>query len=81
MKKWPGILAGLAGVILAALGIGMKLKEQKAAAAIAVIGGADGPTSIFLAGKISEDVVMGVIAAGVLLIAAAVGWVMHRMGK
>lgn len=34
----------------------------KAAAAISIIGGADGPTSIFLAGKLGQDSLMGPIA-------------------
>lgn len=36
--------------------------SDKAAAAIAIIGGADGPTSIFLAGKLSQTSIMGPIA-------------------
>ena len=36
----------------------------KAAAAISIIGGADGPTSIFLAGKLGQSALMGPIAAG-----------------
>ena len=34
----------------------------KAAAAISIIGGADGPTSIFLAGKLGQTTLMGPIA-------------------
>ena len=34
----------------------------KAAAAISIIGGADGPTSIFLAGKLGQTALMGPIA-------------------
>ena len=36
--------------------------SDKAAAAIAIIGGADGPTSIFLAGKLGQTAIMGPIA-------------------
>ena len=35
---------------------------DKAAAAISIIGGADGPTSIFLAGKLEQTAIMGPIA-------------------
>ena len=35
---------------------------DKAAAAISIIGGADGPTSIFLAGKLGQTKYMGPIA-------------------
>jgi len=36
--------------------------NDKAAAAISIIGGADGPTSIFLAGKLGQSALMGPIA-------------------
>ena len=36
--------------------------SDKAAAAISIIGGADGPTSIFLAGKLDQTAIMGPIA-------------------
>ena len=36
--------------------------NDKAAAAISIIGGADGPTSIFLAGKLGQSTLMGPIA-------------------
>ena len=36
--------------------------NNKAAAAISIIGGADGPTSIFLAGKLGQTALMGPIA-------------------
>ena len=36
--------------------------SDKAAAAISIIGGADGPTSIFLAGKLEQTAIMGPIA-------------------
>ena len=36
--------------------------NDKAAAAISIIGGADGPTSIFLAGKLGQTAIMGPIA-------------------
>lgn len=36
--------------------------NDKAAAAVSIIGGADGPTSIFLAGKLGQSGLMGPIA-------------------
>ena len=50
-----GIFAAYFGAI--ALGF-----NDKAAAAISIIGGADGPTSIFLAGKLGQTALMGPIA-------------------
>ena len=50
-----GIFAAYFGAI--ALGF-----NDKAAAAVSIIGGADGPTSIFLAGKLGQTGLMGPIA-------------------
>ena len=56
-----GIFATLLGAIgLTNLGIGMDF-SLKDAAAIAIIGGADGPTAIFVAGKLAPDL-LGPIA-------------------
>ena len=54
--------AAQAGVFVALLGamlLGFTVQE---AAAIGIIGGADGPTSIFLAGKLGQSALMGPIA-------------------
>ena len=50
---------GIFGAYFFAILLGFK---DKAAAAIAIIGGADGPTSIFLAGKLGQAEYMGPIA-------------------
>ena len=50
MKKRLGIIAGILGIVLAVIGIVLKQKENTA---VSVIGGADGPTSIFIAGKLN----------------------------
>ena len=50
MKKRLGIIAGILGIVLAVIGIVLKQKEN---IAVSVIGGADGPTSIFIAGKLN----------------------------
>lgn len=50
---------GIFGAYLLAIGMGF---NDKAAAAISIIGGADGPTSIFLAGKLGQAEYMGAIA-------------------
>lgn len=50
---------GVFGAYLMAIAFGF---NDKAAAAIAIIGGADGPTSIFLAGKLGQTGLMGPIA-------------------
>lgn len=50
---------GIFGAYLMAIVMGF---SDKAAAAISIIGGADGPTSIFLAGKLGQTKYMGAIA-------------------
>ena len=56
MKKNTKILIGTAVVLVAAaVVIGSYIKVSKNMASVSVIGGADGPTSIFLAGKLSGD--------------------------
>ncbi|MBO4415433.1 MAG: sodium ion-translocating decarboxylase subunit beta [Lachnospiraceae bacterium] len=50
------------GIFLAYLGAILLGFNDKAAAAISIIGGADGPTSIFLAGKLGQTELMGPIA-------------------
>ena len=50
---------GIFGAYFFAIALGF---NDKAAAAISIIGGADGPTSIFLAGKLGQSSLMGPIA-------------------
>lgn len=50
---------GIFAAYLGAMALGF---SDKAAAAISIIGGADGPTSIFLAGKLQQTAILGPIA-------------------
>ena len=50
---------GIFAAYLCAMAMGF---SNKAAAAISIIGGADGPTSIFLAGKLQQTAILGPIA-------------------
>ncbi len=50
---------GIFAAYFGAIGLGF---NDKAAAAISIIGGADGPTSIFLAGKLGQTALLGPIA-------------------
>ena len=52
-------LLGIFAAYLGAMAMGF---SDKAAAAISIIGGADGPTSIFLAGKLQQTALLGPIA-------------------
>jgi len=64
MKKRLGIIAGILGIVLAVIGIVLKQKENTA---VSVIGGADGPTSIFIAGKLNGDNFIFMIVVGIIL--------------
>ena len=52
MKKVFGIGSCMVGIVLVISGAVMKLKGQTA---VTVIGGADGPTAVFVAGKLNGD--------------------------
>ena len=73
MKKLASIFCAVFGVILAMVSISMR----KESASIGIIGGADGPTAVFVAGKIGTAPVIGLAAIGVCLILAAV-WVIKK---
>ena len=73
MKKGMGIISCIIGILLAVAGIVMKVKGTMA---VSVIGGADGPTSVFVAGKLNGDLSNALIIAGgiVLGIVLLVYW-------
>ena len=66
MKKVMGIIGCILGGLLVIFGIAAKVKEHSA---VSVIGGADGPTSVFIAGKVNDDFMGFLIFIGVLLLA------------
>lgn len=69
MKKTLAIIIAVIGILLAAIVIHWK---SKAAVAVSIIGGADGPTSIFLAGKIGDGMILGTILIGIVLLVVGV---------
>ena len=73
MKKL-GVGAVIIGIIVSIVGITMKIKEK---AALGIIGGADGPTSIFVAGRVGNDIgYLGMFFCILLLIIGV--WVIFR---
>lgn len=69
MKK-TGIVSIAAGAVIAAASTVLKLMENRS---VSIIGGADGPTSVFVAGKLgsgSEYTEYVGVAAGILLVIA-----------
>ena len=68
MKKVFGIGSCIIGMLLVISGAVMKLKGNTA---VGVIGGADGPTSMFVAGKLNGDFSVMLILIGIVLLAIA----------
>lgn len=69
MKKVITIVTGVLGALFLVLGIIIKVKKQ---VSFSVIGSADGPTSVFLAGKLGSGPSFSAIGAGVVLLFVAV---------
>lgn len=66
MKK-IGMIGLMIGIVFAVIGIVMKVKGTMA---VSIIGGADGPTSVFVAGKVNGDLSNLFIIAGVIVLGA-----------
>lgn len=71
MKK-IGIVATIVGAIIIIMSIVLKFMEEKT---VSIVGGADGPTSVFAAGKIGNGsgmigilVGIGIIVVGLIII-------------
>ena len=74
MKK-VGIVVSVIGVIIAIAGI---IQRNRRSASISIIGGADGPTSIFLAGKVGSAPAITGIVIGIILLIVGVILVMRK---
>ena len=85
MKRIAAMMADLAGAVLLAAGIMMKVKSQREVSVIGetmVIGGVDGPTSIFIAAKINHDTLALLLIVGaVLLILLGIWLILKKKGK
>lgn len=68
MKRAVGGVIAIVGFVLSVFGI---ITKAKGVTSI-VIGGADGPTSVFIAGKVGNGFELGTIFAGVILAVAGV---------
>ena len=76
MKKWIVVIIAILGIILAGFGISAKIKG---AASVGIIGGADGPTTVFVAGNVGDLFSIGVIIVGIILVVA--GAIIYRKIK
>ena len=75
MKKWIYMIVGVISALILYFGIIAKLNEQKA---ITIIGGADGPTSIFIAGKGGYGSILTMIIVGVIIIVGIIVLIKRR---
>lgn len=70
MKKIVGVIVLVLGVIATGIGtVSLINIKSKAASSVAIIGGADGPTSIFIAGKVGSPLYVAIVVGVILLIA------------
>ena len=74
MKKILVIVAGIVGLIFVIIGAALKINNN----AISVIGGVDGPTSVFVATKLNSSSVSMFIVIGVILLVAAIFFYLKR---
>ena len=74
MKKILVIVAGIVGLIFVIIGAALKINNN----AISVIGGVDGPTSVFVATKLNSSSVSKFIVIGVILLVAAIFFYLKR---
>lgn len=74
MKKILVIVAGIIGLIFVIIGAALKINNN----AISVIGGADGPISVFVATKLNSTSVSMFIVIGVILLVAAIFFYLKR---
>ena len=83
MKKYLAVLIGLAaavGILLAGVGVWLK----SSLASVVIIGGADGPTSIFIAGRIDGTALLkagAVLLSGALVIGLLLILILGRKRK
>lgn len=69
MKKVVGVILAAIGIVMFVLGVALKVKGKMS---LSIIGGADGPTSIFVAGKVGSSSVIIEMIAGIVLLAAGI---------
>ena len=74
MKKILGIVDGVVGIIFIIAGIALKMNNN----ALSVIGGADGPTSVFVAAKLDSVSVSLLIGIGIVVLIVAIIFYLKR---
>ena len=75
MKKTVSVISLLTGTLLIIITIIAETMQEKS---ISIIGGADVPTSVFIAGKIGGDFMLPAAAVGIVLILAGIFLIMRK---
>ncbi len=75
MRKLFGIILGTAGILISVLSMILKVKKSMS---LSFIGGADGPTSIFLAGKVGSSSFIITMIVGILLLIIGVFMIVKK---
>lgn len=75
MKKIVGITLTVIGIVVTALSLILQIKGQ---ISVSVIGGADGPTSVFLAGKVVDNSAVTGIIAGIVLLVVGIFMIVRK---
>ena len=70
MKKVVGGIITIIGIVMAAWGIHVYVFAKEATSIL--IGGADGPTSVFIAGKVGNGFGLDTIFVGIILVVSGV---------
>lgn len=79
MKKIVGIILAVIGIVMAAINLVFKVNGQTSVArSVSVIGGADGPTSIFLAGKVEGSSAVAGMIVGILLLIVGIFMIVRK---
>ncbi len=83
MKKIIGIILVLIGLIAACFGLKFAFNSagSTSSQSVAIIGGADGPTAIFVAGKADSQSMIIPMAVGLLLVIAGVIFIIYSIQK
>ena len=69
MKKVLRIGSGIVGMLFVILGSVIKVKENTD---VSIVGGVDGPKSVFVAAKLNGDLAIILILIGIVMLAIAV---------
>lgn len=75
MKKILGIILTVIGIMMTVVFLIFKIKGQMS---VSIIGGADGPTSVFVAGKVGSPLAITGIIAGIAVLAVGIFMVARK---